>query len=351
MSLYVDIKKSFGAFNLDMKFETGNEAMALLGASGCGKSITLKCISGIVKPDSGVIILDGITLFDSAKRINLPPQMRKTGFLFQNYALFPNMTVLQNIEAGVTHKVAKQQQKETIQKLIKSFYLDGLENHYPSQLSGGQQQRVALARILASSPKILMLDEPFSALDSYLRWQLEQEIVSMLKDFGGTTLFVSHNRDEVYRVCEKIAVVSNGKIDITSDKWELFHNPQTYSGCLLTGCKNISPATKGNSGEIIALNWGISLYAEKPVPNDLSFIGIRARELELAESLDEQNAFEFEILSEIQDTFTYIIMIAPKASTNSKPIRWEMNKADYAKVLQSSKIAKISAKNVLLLRK
>jgi len=170
MSLYVDIKKSLNGFKLDVNFEAGKQTTGLLGASGCGKSMTLKCIAGIEKPDSGVIMLNDKILFDSTKKINIPPQERNTGYLFQNYALFPNMTTLQNISIGL--KLPKHERDKIVKEKITKFGLSGLENRYPNQLSGGQQQRVALARILAKEPDILMLDEPFSALDSFLKWQL-----------------------------------------------------------------------------------------------------------------------------------------------------------------------------------
>jgi molybdate transport system ATP-binding protein len=205
MSLYVKIKKSLGEFSLNVEFEAGNEVLALLGASGCGKSMTLRCIAGVVKPDEGKIVLDGETIFDSEKKINLPPQKRHVGLLFQNYALFPNMTVEQNIRTVLARAGRSQNDREHLASLMKSFYIEGLEDHYPSQLSGGQQQRVALARIIASGPKIIMLDEPLSALDSFLRWQLEQELMRLLESYPGTTLYVSHNRDEIYRICEKSA--------------------------------------------------------------------------------------------------------------------------------------------------
>ena len=171
MRLSVDIHKDFGPFRLDAAFTTDSGAVTgLLGASGCGKSVTLRCIAGIETPDEGHIELDGEVLFDSAAHINLSPQRRRVGYLFQNYALFPNMTVEQNIAAGVRDKAGR---KETAERLIHAFYLEGNEHKYPRQLSGGQQQRVALARILANEPRALLLDEPFSALDSYLKWQVE----------------------------------------------------------------------------------------------------------------------------------------------------------------------------------
>ena len=175
MSLYVDIEKRLGAFRLQSKFEVADETLALLGASGCGKSMTLKCIAGIVPPDRGRIVLNGRVLFDSEKKIDLTPQQRRVGYLFQQYALFPNMTVEQNILCGIRAGSRSEKRSLAAEKL-RMFRLEGLEKKYPAQLSGGQQQRVALARILCSEPQAILLDEPFSALDSYLKWNLELEL-------------------------------------------------------------------------------------------------------------------------------------------------------------------------------
>jgi len=347
MSIYVDIKKSYLGFNLNIKFEAGNEILALLGASGCGKSLTLKCIAGIEKPDEGQIILDGKILFDSKKKINLSPQKRNVGLLFQNYALFPNMTVEQNI--AVTIKKSKSEKEEIISDLIEKFHLENLEKRFPSQLSGGQQQRVALARILASEPDILMLDEPFSALDSYLRWQLEQEMSSVLNNFKGTTLYVSHNRDEVYRLCERICVVSNGSVDVVDDKWELFKNPQTYSASLLTGCKNISEIEILDSNNLFAKDWGISFNYGKPVPKNKKYIGLRAHQICMCPDLSSENSFEYEIVREIQDTFSYILMIKPKNSADGL-IRWEVSKAIREKISKSPNYAEIKSEDIMLLK-
>ncbi|MCF0121206.1 MAG: sulfate/molybdate ABC transporter ATP-binding protein, partial [Oscillospiraceae bacterium] len=233
MALYVDIEKRLGAFRLSVKFETGNEVLALFGASGCGKSMTLKCIAGIETPDRGKIILDGRTLFDSEKRINLSPQKRRVGYLFQQYALFPNMTVRQNIAVGVRDKARRD---EIVRSLIAAMSLEGTEEKRPAQLSGGQQQRVALARILANEPEVLMLDEPFSALDAHLRFRLEQQMSTVLRSFGKSVLLVSHDREEVYRLSDRIAIMHGGSIEKTGTKEEVFLAPGTRSGALLIGC-------------------------------------------------------------------------------------------------------------------
>ena len=227
MALLVDIEKRLGDFRLDVKLEVGNEVLGLVGNSGCGKSLTLRCIAGIEKPDRGRIVLDGVTLFDSEKHVNLTPQKRHTGLMFQNYALFPNMTVRQNIRAGTLRDQQTEQERDRkVSDIMDSFGLSSLAQHYPRQLSGGQQQRTALARILVSEPRILMLDEPFSALDSELKFRMEKEVHEVIDRFGKTTLLVSHDRGEAYRLCSRIAMVHEGCADriLSKEEWLLESN-------------------------------------------------------------------------------------------------------------------------------
>ena len=223
MSLHVDIRKRLGSFVLESAFEQDGGVLGLLGASGCGKSMTLKCIAGIEKPDEGRIVLDGRVLYDSAARVNLPPQQRQVGYLFQNYALFPNMTVRQNIAVGLHREKDRRKRERELEDAIHLFQLDGLENHRPHQLSGGQQQRVALARIWVNRPQLLMLDEPFSALDSHLRLRLQMELKERLSAFGRDVLMVTHSRDEAYHMCARIAVMESGKIKIVGIRAQYFN--------------------------------------------------------------------------------------------------------------------------------
>ena len=329
MELRVCIKKNLRDFVLDVDFTVNDEIFALLGASGCGKSMTLKCIAGIETPDEGKIILKGRTLYDSAKKINLPPQMRRAGYLFQNYALFPNMTVAENILFAAVGT-----QEEKISKLkqnLSRFQLDGLENAYPSELSGGQQQRVSFARVLTSHAEILLLDEPFSALDSWLKWQLELELAEIFKIYGAAIL-VSHDRGEVYRLADKVAVMHNGIIGTLDTKYETFKNPKTLAATILTGCKNISPARKISDDKIFAEDWQLELTAKK-IPDDLKFAGIRAHNLEYrAEAVE--NTFPMEIAQVIEDTFSYIVMVR---ANGGKAIRWEVDKK-FWRDIQNSEI-------------
>ncbi len=231
--------------------------MALLGASGCGKSVTLRCIAGIMTPDSGRIVLDGETLFDSEKHIDLTPQQLRVGYLFQQYALFPNMTVAQNIQCGIrTGSRAEKQTQAAAQ--IRRFRLEGLEKKYPVQLSGGQQQRVALARILASEPRVILLDEPFSALDTFLKWNLELELADLLADFPGPILWVSHDLGECYRNCKTVCVMENGRSGAVTDMQALVLHPATQDVARLAGCRNFLPAHRCAEG-IQLDGWALTL--------------------------------------------------------------------------------------------
>jgi molybdate transport system ATP-binding protein len=304
MSLTVKIKKKLGSFDLDVEFDAGREVLALLGSSGCGKSMTLKCIAGIEKPDEGFISLDGRVLFDSKKHVNLSPQQRRVGYLFQQYALFPNMNVYDNIASGVRRE-NRAGREETVQSMIKSMRLEGLEKRRPSQLSGGQQQRVALARILVNEPELLLLDEPFSALDSYLRWQMELEVSDTLRAFPGTSVFVSHDRDEVYRLCDSVCILTAGKSEDKAGVKELFAAPRTLSACLMTGCKNFSRVEKLDGTHVRALDWGAVLEVPA-VPEGARCAGVRAHDVKPGPGV---NQLECRVRRRADDMFSDIVML------------------------------------------
>lgn len=212
MSLYVAIRKDFGKFCLDVNFETQDLITGLLGASGAGKSLTLKCIAGIERPDSGKIILDGRTLFDSESGVDLKVQERKVGYLFQNYALFPTMSVKRNILAGLHNEKDKSMKESLYNQVVAMLHLEGIQNQRPATLSGGQAQRVALARILVNRPDVILLDEPFSALDSDLKAELEPQLLDLLKDYGKPVVMVTHNREEASFLCSHVATIQDGRI-------------------------------------------------------------------------------------------------------------------------------------------
>ena len=316
MELSVQIRKKLGKFNLDVAFEAGDGVTGLLGASGCGKSLTLRCIAGILKPDEGRIVLDGVTLFDSERRINLPPQKRRVGLLFQNYALFPNMTVEQNLAAGLCGEKDRGKKAAAVAAMIQKFHLTGLEKHRPGQLSGGQQQRAALARILLSRPRLLMLDEPFSALDSYLKWELELELSDHLSESAVPVLFVSHSRDEVYRLCSRVCVIAGGRSQPCVPVRELFDAPKTKEAALLSGCKNYSEAVKIAETRVRAVEWGQDLECGRPVPRSVRSLGVRSHYLVLGAGSGE-NTMECVVLRVVDDVFSTVILAKPLQATGA----------------------------------
>ena len=324
MSLIVDIHRDLGGFVLDAAFEAENGVTSLLGASGCGKSFTLKCIAGIEKPDRGHIELDGVTLFDSQRRINLPPQKRQVGYLFQNYALFPNMTVRQNILCGLNREKSRAEKERRLTEILKLMQLTGLENHKPAQLSGGQQQRVALARILVSDPRMLMLDEPFSALDAHLRDSLKIELRDMLQAYGREVLMVTHSRDEAYNMSGRIAVMEKGKILAIKDTKALFADPGSTPAAILTGCKNIARAHKTGPHEVEVPDWGLRLQTAQEVEDGLTAIGIRAHYFNTA---TRQNRYPVSYLEEMEEPFEIILQFRYlHQNPESPPIWWRISK-------------------------
>ena len=323
MSLIVDIKKKLGSFCLDVSFQTDGGVSGLLGASGSGKSMTLMCIAGIVKPDAGRIVLNGKPLFDSERRINLTPQQRRVGYLFQNYALFPNMTVSQNILCGL-HSESKDKKKSSLQEIIELMQLNGLENRFPDQLSGGQQQRVALARILVGNPDLLLLDEPFGALDSHLRGQLQVEMQRLLKRFGKDALLVTHSRDEAYHLCRKIALLDFGEIIACKDTKQLFADPGSRQAALITGCKNVVDAKKAGEFEVEVPDWGVRFTTSQPVRDNLCAVGIRAHYFN---PKTVQNSFPIRFTEEIEGPFEYIIQFRYENQLEkSQDIWWRIPK-------------------------
>jgi molybdate transport system ATP-binding protein len=336
-------------FSLNVNIETPPGVIGLMGASGSGKSMTLRCIAGISKPDKGRIELNGVVLFDSEKKINMPPQKRNTGFLFQDYALFTNMTVLQNIMTGAKHKIAKDN-KITAEELAETFHIKQHLKKYPYQLSGGERQRCALARILAGSPNILMLDEPFSALDSHLRWELEMELSELLKHFDNPVLYVSHNRSEIYRLCDSIVIMTGAQNADLGDKLEIFKHPATVHAARLTGCKNITEI-KIMGRCVFVPNWGIE-FEYFYVPENANFIGIRANHIvpaAIAKKDEIAVSFPFEIVNEIEDTFTNILMVR-KQGTDLPAIRWEMPRIDRIMLREMPQELALLRENILFLK-
>lgn len=320
MSIEVDIKKEYPNFSLDISFAAADETLAFLGASGCGKSLTLRCIAGLVTPDEGRIVVNGTVFFDSAAKINLKPQQRKTALLFQDYKLFPNLTVAQNIAAGLSTNLSKEEVHKRVKHELERFKLKGYGSRYPVRLSGGQQQRVALARMLAAEPGILMLDEPFSALDAHLKAGLEEDLIDLFDRFEGTVLYVSHDIDEAFRFCERIAVVDEGRIAQLAPSAEVVSAPNTLASIKVSGVKNISRARKVDAHTVEALDWNMTLHTTHEVHDDVAWLAVRASYLRPALATDTENVAEYSVRFTTDARFERTVVLDPGG------IRWNADK-------------------------
>lgn len=339
MSLSLAIKKRYPGFTLDVALEAGEERVALLGASGCGKSLTLRCIAGVETPDEGKIVVNGVTFFDAEAGVNLTPQERKTALLFQSYQLFPHMTVLDNVCAGMpTPALARGRarcgasNRERARRYLEIFGMAAYADRYPLMLSGGQQQRVALARMLAAQPAILMFDEPFSALDAYLKSALEQNLLDVFSVASRTVLYVSHDIDEACRLCDRICVMHNGHVEECGTPAELMAHPCTLAGMRLTGCKNTSRARRVSATQIEALDWGMTFDVGREVPADVAYVGVRARHIHRDRDRPSgtcgRNTFDMRVARVSDARFERLVLLdVPLPGARSR-IQWKVDTVD-----------------------
>ena len=337
--LNVEIHKKLKEFDLDVSFELKKGCLGILGPSGCGKSMTLKSVAGIVDPDAGIISLttdEETVYFDSNKKINLKPQKRNVGYLFQNYALFPNMTVEENVAIGLSKN-----DKKIVSEMIKRFHLEGLEKRYPRQLSGGQQQRVALARILAYGPDVVLLDEPFSAMDAFLKEQLRLELANLLKDFEGFSILVTHDRDEAFQFCDELIVLDKGKIIAKGDTSEIFENPRKVQVARLTGCKNISKIEIIDDYHLKSVDWGVEFEVSEKISPNITHMGIRAHDF-LPADKNEVNVLDTLNSTKLEKPFEWEITLA-------NGLWWKVDKKIHEHYFEIPKYLKVNPENIILL--
>jgi molybdate ABC transporter permease protein len=289
-TLAIDVEKELEAFPLDVKFCTGQGAVGLLGASGAGKSMTLRMIAGIVAPDRGRIALNDRVLYDSTKGLNIPAARRKIGFVFQDYALFPRMTVAENVGFGLS-ALPKKEREKRVQRQLEQMNITELADRYPEEISGGQRQRVAIARSMAIDPDVLLFDEPFAALDPHLRRKMEEQLRETLADYNRPVVFVSHDMEEAFRFCSDLLVVDNGQIVASGPKHQLFERPRTVVAAQLTGCKNIVAARRLNEHRIAVEAWGCELETADSVSDALTHVGMRSHQILFNPAADAENTF------------------------------------------------------------
>jgi ABC-type sulfate/molybdate transport systems ATPase subunit len=240
--LAVSVEKRLPGFTLDASWEAGDAVVALFGPSGAGKTLTLHCLAGLVRPDRGRIVVNERVFFDSAAGVDLSPQARRLGYVFQGYALFPHLSVEANVAFGV-RALARAARRRRVGEVLERLGLDGLRRRYPPELSGGQQQRVALGRALAPDPEVLLLDEPLSALDAPLRRQLREELARLIREWGKTAVLVTHDLGEAFQLGDRLVVYEAGRVVHTAPKAELLSRPASETVARLVGVRNIVRGT------------------------------------------------------------------------------------------------------------
>ena len=286
----IDVEKALKNFSLQVAFETGQGAVGLLGASGAGKSMTLRMIAGIVRPDSGRIVLNDRVLFDSATGRNISAARRRIGVVFQDYALFPHMTVAENIGFGLS-ALDEEERQERVAKQLESMHIAELAGRYPKEISGGQRQRVAIARCMATEPRALLFDEPFAALDPHLRRRMEEQLRETLAGYKGAVIFVTHDMEEAFRFCTDLLVLDSGRVVASGPKHQLFERPRTVAAAQLTGCKNIAEAWRVGANRIAVGAWNCELQTAEPVPHALTHVGIRSHQIVFQRASKDPNTF------------------------------------------------------------
>lgn len=304
-----NIKKSFDGTevlkDISLTVEKG-EVLGIIGPSGSGKSTLLRCATDLEKPDSGEIHYEGTF-----------------GLVFQNFNLFPHYSVMKNI-TDAPLRVQKRKKDEVYQEareLLAKMGLSDKEQAYPYQLSGGQQQRVALARMMIGEPEAILLDEPFSALDGYLKDVLQREMQDFLKDYSGDMILVTHSRDEAYKFCRELSIVHEGRILVTGETKQLFERPGLLEAAKLTGCKNFSRAERLGSHEIYAADWKMKLHTEENVDEDITYVGIRGHWIR-PEAKPGENCMAVRVDQYIETTFEHQYMIRNKAEENAAGLWW-----------------------------
>jgi molybdate transport system permease protein len=334
--LQARFEKHYAGFRLRIAFATKGGPLGLLGASGSGKSLTLRSIAGLEIPDAGRIVLNERVLFDSESRLCLRPAARRIGLVFQDYALFPHLTARENIAFGLD-RLAADERRKRIARWAQVLQIERLLERYPGALSSGQKQRVALARALVTEPEALLLDEPFSALDPHLRRHLEEQLKAILRHYDGVTIFVTHDRDEAYRFCQDLVVLSAGEVAAAGPKQSVFARPQSLPVARLTGCKNFASVHAASQDSIRAVDWECTLHVSAPVPPGTNFVGIRAHHVQVAAESSEQNSFPCWLMGQAESPFEitlYLRLHVPPCPGDRPHLEAEMPHAAWAELSQ-----------------
>lgn len=326
--LQVDVERRLENFDLNVSLRTSQGAVGLLGPSGAGKSMTLRMIAGLTAPDRGRIVLNDRVLFDAETRQNVPAAARRVGVVFQDYALFPHLTVAENVGFGIRNLSAAAR-RQRVDRQLASLQISELANRFPREISGGQRQRVAIARCLATDPDALLLDEPFAALDPHLRRQTEEQLRRALADFRGPVVFVTHDMEEAFRFCTDLLVLDAGSIIASGPKHKLFEDPGSVAAARLTGCKNIAPARAIGPNRISVPAWNCELTTSRHVDEGLTHVGFRSHQIRFVDSELGENIFPCWLVSSSEaphEMTLYLRLHSPAGSADTAQLQADVPK-------------------------
>ena len=316
--LAAKLHKQLHAFSLDVEFSLlPGETLAILGPSGSGKSMTLRMIAGLVKPEKGEVRLGDRTLLDTVQGMDCPPHKRRVGYVFQHYALFPHLTVEANIMYGMPRHHNRQERRRRAQVLLAEIRLENYAGRYPSQLSGGQQQRVALARALAAEPELLLLDEPFSALDVELRGELEAAVLRFREAYHLPYILVTHNLEEAYRLCDNLVLLENGRILQQGEKDQVLSSPKSLAVAQKLGVRNFWQGQvtrrEADGGWVKVPALGQELWVSRLPSADPVWVGIRPLAAELRQLVQPEiiNTVPVQIVRRVQGVRSHTVAVVP----------------------------------------
>jgi molybdate transport system ATP-binding protein len=341
--LVVNIGKSFQEFHLNINLKTNDKVVGIIGPSGAGKSLLLNCIAGLQKPDSGEIYARGINFYHNKESVNLTPGKRNIGYVFQNYALFPNMTVRENIILAIEHLDKTEIEKRFIDK-VKLLNLEGQVNKYPKELSGGQQQRVAIARALVIEPNILLLDEPLAAIDEFSKRKIIHELKNIITNFSGIVIIVTHNLEEAYELSDRLIMLSDGNVLINKPKAQVFSHPESKKVADFIGIENIYKIKSKDKNKVVINESGIEFQIEGDVDKEASHVCFRSSDIRVNNNEDSNNKYEVKVNETLEtiDGYNVILdILNPKANKKYERVIWKVKKQVWDKQIKEGKNFKI----------
>lgn len=337
MALDVSFRARAGAFGLETSFATEEGVTAILGPSGAGKTLTLRAIAGLLRPEYGHIRVSGHALFDSLSKIDLPPRLRRVGYVFQEYALFPHLSVAGNVAFGL-RGMARHDRDEQVREMLTMLGLEGLEERRPSQLSGGQKQRVALGRALAPKPDVLLLDEPFAALDASTRTALAEEFLGIEANLDVPVVLVTHDLAEAHTLAAHLVVLADGKVLQAGRRDHVFRQPVSPQAAQVLGVQNIMAGVvtdvRADEAQVDASRLGLTVRTPGLVAGGSVTVGLRARDIQARPAGDTGNATLMQdidagvrrtlVLKMDGDGQPVHVELEPGITGRSLPARWQL---------------------------